>query len=162
MTSVATVTETGPTDDGLAPFVDLFDRYRVHYGQAADPDGSRAWLAEATTTGPMRAFLARVDGVPAGICLIATCPASLTLGEFWMVRDLFVEPRWRRTGVARALLDAVRTAAQRRGAVRLSLQTEDENTDALRLYERYGFRPVTGLRHLTLDLAPGWRSSAGA
>jgi GNAT superfamily N-acetyltransferase len=119
-----------------------------------DHDRSRAWLTEATTTGPTRAFLARVDGVAAGICLIAICPASLSLGEFWMVRDLFVDPRWRRTGVARALLDGVRTAARQRGALRLTLQTEDDNAAALQLYERYGFGPVTGLRHLTLDLAP--------
>ena len=148
------VTETGPGDERFQSFVELFDRYRADYGQAADRDRSLAWLTDATTAGPMRAFLARVDGVAAGICLIAICPASLTLGEFWMVRDVFVDPRWRRTGVARALLDAVRAAAQRRGALRLTLQTEDENVDALRLYERYGFGPVTGLRHLSLILAP--------
>ena len=148
------VSETVPGDDGFESFVELFDRYRVHYGQAADHDRSRAWLTDATTSGPMRAFIARVDGAAAGICLIAICPASLTLGEFWIVRDMFVDPRWRRTGVARALLDAVRAAAQQRGALRLTLQTEDDNVTALRLYERYGFGPVTGLRHLMLALAP--------
>ena len=147
------VREIVPGDDGFQSFVELFERYRAHYGQAADQDRSRAWLADATTTGPMRAFLARVDGEAAGICLIAICPASLALGEFWMVRDIYVDPRWRRTGVARALLDAVRGAAQRSGALRLTLQTEDDNVAALRLYERYGFGSVTGLRHLILDLA---------
>jgi GNAT superfamily N-acetyltransferase len=115
--------------------------------------GAGPGFIDATTTGPMRAFLAHVDGVAAGICLIAICPASLTLGEFWMVRDLFVDPRWRCTGVARSLLDAVCAAALQRGALRLTLQTEDDNAVALRLYEQYGFGPVTGLRHLTLDLA---------
>jgi GNAT superfamily N-acetyltransferase len=148
------VSETVPGDDEFLSFVELFERYRAHYGQAPDQDRSQAWLINATTTGPMRAFLAGVDGVAAGICLIAICPTSLTLGEFWMVRDLFVDPRWRRTGVARALLDAVRAAAQQRGALRLTLQTEDDNVAALRLYERYGFRPVRGLRHLMLALAP--------
>ena len=146
------VSETVPGDDGFQSFVELFDRYRAHYGQAADRVRTQAWLTDATTTGPMRAFLARVDGEAAGICLIAICPASLTLGEFWMVRDIFVDPRWRRTGVARALLDAVRAAAQQRGALRITLQTEDDNVSALRLYERYGFGPVTGLRHLALDI----------
>ena len=149
------VSETVPGDEGFPLFVELFDRYRAHYGQPVDRDRSRTWLTDATTTGPMRAFLARVDGAAAGICLIAICPASLALGEFWMVRDIFVDPRWRRTGVARGLLDAVRTAAGQRGALRLTLQTEDDNAAALRLYERYGFEPVTGLRHLTLGLEPG-------
>lgn len=148
------VAETIPGDDGFESFVELFDRYRVHYGQAPDQGRGRTWLIDSTTAGPMRAFLARVDGVAAGICLIAVCPASLALGEFWMVRDIYVDPQSRRTGVARALLDAVRAAAQQRGALRLSLQTEDDNVAALRMYERYGFEPVTGLRHLSLALTP--------
>ena len=156
------VSQTVPGDGDFLAFEGLFERYREHYGQAADPDRSRAWLTEATTSGPMRAFLARVDGVAAGICLIAVCPASLTLGEFWMVRDVFVEPRWRRTGVARALLDAVRAAAQQRRVLRLTLQTEDDNAPALRLYERYGFSPITGLRHLMLSLSPTTQSSLDA
>jgi GNAT superfamily N-acetyltransferase len=146
------VKETVPGDEGFASFVDLFEQYRVHYGQPADAARSEAWLVEATTTGPMRAYLARVDGAAAGICLIAICPASLTLGEFWMVRDVFVAPQWRRSGIATALLDVVGAAATERGALRLTLQTEDDNAAALRLYERHGFQPVTGLRHLTLPL----------
>lgn len=148
------VNETVPGDDGFQSFVELFERYRAHYGQPPDQGRSQAWLTDATTTGPMRAFLARVDGVAAGMCLIAICPASLTLGEFWMIRDIFVVPQRRRTGVARALLDAVRAAAQQRAALRLTLQTEDDNDPALRLYERYGFRTVTGMQHLMLPLVP--------
>ena len=148
------VSETVPGDESFQAFVELFERYRAGYGQLPDRDRSEAWLAAATTSGPMRAFIARVDGVAAGMSLVAICPASLTLGEFWMVRDVYVDPRWRRTGVARALLDAIRAAALQRGALRLTLQTEDDNTAALRLYERYGFDPVTGLRHLALALSP--------
>src|SRR5215211_6438363 len=92
------VSETVPNDTDFESFVELFDRYRAHCGQAAHPHRSQDWLTEATTTGPMRAFLARVDGAAAGICLVAICPASLTLGEFWMVRDVFVDPPWRRKG----------------------------------------------------------------
>jgi GNAT superfamily N-acetyltransferase len=146
------IEETAPGDESFESFVDLFEQYRVHYGQPADRVGSEAWLVEATTRGPMCAFLARVDAAAVGICLIAIVPASLRLAEFWMVRDVFVAPPWRRKGIAIALLDAVRDAATERGAVRLTLQTEDDNAAALRLYERYGFRAVAGVRHLTLPL----------
>jgi GNAT superfamily N-acetyltransferase len=160
MPSEVRVRETVPTDDGFASFVEFFDQYRVHYGQTSDVDRCRDWLTVAAAAGPMRAFLASVqraaaEPTPAGICLIAICPASLALGEFWMVRDLFVHPDRRRSGVARALLDSVLSAAQRRGALRLSLQTEPDNIGALRLYEQHGFVPVTGLRHLMLDLKAG-------
>ena len=36
----------------------------------------------------------------------------------------------------------------------MTLQTEDDNVAALRLYEKYGFTPVTGLRQLALALGP--------
>ena len=148
------VSETLPGDASFQAFVELFERYRAHYGQVADRAGSTRWLTAATTTGPMRAFIAHVDGEAAGICLIAIVPASLALGEFWVVRDVFVHPARRRTGVARALLDTVRSAAEQRGAARLTLQTEEDNVAALRLYERFGFIPVAGMRQLLLNLRP--------
>jgi GNAT superfamily N-acetyltransferase len=151
----ANVAETVPGDDGFESVVELFDRYRVHYGQASNLDRSGAWLTRATTTGPMRAFLARVDGAAAGICIIAIVPASLALGEFWMIRDLFVDPRWRHSGVGRGLLDAVEAAARNAGAVRLTVQTEDDNAAALRMYEAYGFDALTGFRNLILPLTDG-------
>jgi hypothetical protein len=75
------VREIAPGDDAFEWYVDLFDRYRAEYGQAADPDRSRAWLTDAMTTGPMRGFLASVDGVAAGICLIAIATATHRRGE---------------------------------------------------------------------------------
>ncbi|MCK2221505.1 GNAT family N-acetyltransferase [Actinomadura sp. ATCC 31491] len=42
-------------------------------------------------------------------------------------------------GAGRALLDAVRAAAAERGAARLWLITTNDNTHALRFYQRYGF-----------------------
>ncbi|AQZ70897.1 hypothetical protein BKM31_35380 [[Actinomadura] parvosata subsp. kistnae] len=42
-------------------------------------------------------------------------------------------------GVGRALLDAVRAVAAERGARRLWLITTNDNTHALRFYQRYGF-----------------------
>jgi N-acetylglutamate synthase-like GNAT family acetyltransferase len=42
-------------------------------------------------------------------------------------------------GIGRALLDAVRAAATERGMTRLWLITTNDNTHALRFYQRYGF-----------------------
>jgi hypothetical protein len=69
--------ETVPGDDGFQSFMALFERYRADYGQAADRDRTQAWLTNTTTTGPMRAFVGRLDGGAAGIRLIAICPPSL-------------------------------------------------------------------------------------
>ena len=79
-------------------------------------------------------------------------PASQTLRTVWLIRDLYVDPVHRRSGVARALLQHVTDAASADGAHRLSLQTETANTAALRLYASAGFESVTGLELLNLKL----------
>jgi ribosomal protein S18 acetylase RimI-like enzyme len=76
----------------------------------------------------------------------------LRLGHWWQIRDLFVLPEHRRRGVALSLLDAVRSAAEESGALRLGLLTEEGNQTALALYRRAGYVPVTGYRGLTLPL----------
>jgi ribosomal protein S18 acetylase RimI-like enzyme len=50
-------------------------------------------------------------------------------------------------GVGRALLDAVRATAAERGAARLWLITTNDNTHALRFYQRYGFDLIALHRH---------------
>jgi len=127
----------------------LFDEYRVHYGEPAAPAETHAWLAEQITTG--RLSVAAANGL--GFVTTTILPASLTLGTAWMIRDLFVLPRGRRRGVARALVTHVIDAARAAGARRVSLQTEADNDPALTLYAAAGFRPVPGLAMLHLTLA---------
>jgi ribosomal protein S18 acetylase RimI-like enzyme len=56
--------------------------------------------------------------------------------------SMWVDPRYRRRGVARALVDqAVRWAAERQ-AREVILWVADQNTAARRLYEQLGFRPT--------------------
>ena len=79
-------------------------------------------------------------------------PASLRLGAFWTVRDLFVARENRRGGIACALLDHVVDRARAAGALRVSLQTEAGNGPAQALYASHGFRTVEGLDLLNLSL----------
>ena len=126
----------------------LFDEYRVHYGQPADVARTHAWLTDQVTAGHLRL----ADAADDGFVTVAVLPASLTLGQAWLVRDLYVPPRARRRGVARALLNHVVEEARAAGAVRVSLQTESDNISALALYASAGFRPVPGLEMLNLPL----------
>ena len=80
-------------------------------------------------------------------------PASLRLGRFWMLRDLYVDPAARRQGIARRLVESVRESAVAAGALRLSLQTEPDNDAAQALYRRCGFTTTADLTSLSLDLS---------
>lgn len=125
----------------------LLDEYRQHYGANPAPEAVAAWLREQIDAARARVYLAVSadrrptddDSTADGICTVAVVPAALTLRTVWLVRDLYVRPPARRHGVAKALLEAVVEEAAASGAHRLSLQTESDNTRALKLYSSIGF-----------------------
>ncbi|MGH3380111.1 MAG: GNAT family N-acetyltransferase [Actinoallomurus sp.] len=149
-----TVGPIAPDDPLFGPVGELFDAYRAHYGQDRSPHATRRWLGEQVAGGRLRVAAAAEAGEAHGLITTTVVPASLTLRTVWMIRDLYVDPARRRSGVARALLRHVAEAARAEGAHRLSLQTETGNTAALRLYESAGFLPVEGLELLNHPLRP--------
>jgi GNAT superfamily N-acetyltransferase len=58
------------------------------------------------------------------------------------VRRLWVDPRWRRRGVARALMDGLEQAARDLGLLEMRLATGDRQPEAVALYESLGWRRV--------------------
>lgn len=147
------------TEETIAAASVLFSHYRRHYGESPDADDRTiGWLTDMVRSGMLTIYTASVgsaaDASPIGLATAHATPASLAMGRFWQLRDLYVLPGSRRRGAAAALVDAVREAALAAGAQRLSLVTEPDNHAALGLYRRLGFRPVEGLASLSLDLAP--------
>ncbi|HET7531340.1 MAG TPA: ribosomal protein S18-alanine N-acetyltransferase [Mycobacteriales bacterium] len=61
------------------------------------------------------------------------------------VQTIGVDPAHRRAGIGAALLADLLDEAQRRGCVHVDLEVRAGNDDAIRLYERHGFREI-GLR----------------
>ena len=143
-----------PTRRELGALAEIFDQYRAHYGEASDASRSACWLDENLRTSRLRMFVAEESGRFVGFAITMEVPASLRLTHFWQIRDLFVLPTHRRLGVGRALLASVREAAIASGALRLVLQTEDDNDPALRLYADSGYAPIKGYCSLILPLGP--------
>jgi ribosomal protein S18 acetylase RimI-like enzyme len=149
---------TCDTDESLARASGLFNEYRHYYGESGGAARSLGWLTEMVQSNMLTVYTASVasqaDAPPIGLATGHAVPASLVMGRFWQLRDLFVLPESRRRGAGAALVSAVREAAVAAGATRLSLVTEPDNRAALDLYRRLGFRPVEGLASLSLELAP--------
>ncbi|NMM25367.1 MAG: GNAT family N-acetyltransferase [Phycicoccus sp.] len=82
-------------------------------------------------------LLARVGRKPAGSAVFSeygvTDPGDCSLFGMW------VDPAFRRTGVARALVDAVVAQARADGKRRVVLHVVGDNAAAKALYEREGF-----------------------
>ena len=77
------------------------------------------------------------DGHPAGCGVLRRL--SDTSAE---VKRMYVEPASRGSGVATALLRALEAAARNRGWTTLRLETGLAQPDAIRFYEREGYREI--------------------
>jgi [ribosomal protein S18]-alanine N-acetyltransferase len=80
------------------------------------------------------------------------CDAKRKIAGFAMLRlaadeaeliTIAVEPRWRKKGVGRALMDALLTDLRMTPARRLFLEVAADNPAALRLYARLGFTRIS-------------------
>lgn len=81
-------------------------------------------------------LVAEVEGTVVGHAV-----ASVVF-EIAELQRIAVTPRHRRTGIAGALLDAVRARAEAEGAQRLLLEVRETNAGALAFYERAGFAEI--------------------
>ena len=140
MTVTARLTTGNPL---FAQAATLFDEYRQHYGANPAPEAAERWMRELMSHQAMRVYVSGPGDRVLGLCSVSVVPASLTLRTAWILRDLYVDPDARRTGVARSLLAHIGDEARTEGAHRLSLQTEIGNPQALELYRRAGFETVT-------------------
>jgi GNAT superfamily N-acetyltransferase len=83
--------------------------------------------------------------------------AKFAKGHVFVV-SLFVRERARRSGVGSQLLERVSQATRARGLTHMELWVEARNSDAIRFYERLGFREGAKVLRVALDelrAAPG-------
>jgi GNAT superfamily N-acetyltransferase len=126
-----------PYDDPVAR--ELVDRvqaeYTVRYG---GPDA--AVVDPGDFVPPTGLFLvAEVDGVPAGCGAWRVHEPGVV-----EVKRMYVEPAFRRLGLAQVLLDALELSAARAGHRAVVLNSGFRQPEALALYDRAGYGPVPG------------------
>lgn len=92
---------------------------------------------------PARCFIAEVDGETAAMALWYRTFSTWDGVAGIHLEDLFVHDRFRRRGVARALLAALAHECVRNGYSRLGWAVLDWNTDAIALYDAIGGRPMS-------------------
>ncbi|HEX5489137.1 MAG TPA: GNAT family N-acetyltransferase [Rhodanobacteraceae bacterium] len=132
----------------------LFDAYRVFYRQLSDLGGARAFVEARLAHHESEILLARHAGdrQPLGFTQLYPSFSSVSMRRTWVLNDLFVVPGFRNRGVARALMAAARELGRTSGALRLTLETADDNRAAQALYESLGYRSDAGMRHYSLPL----------
>lgn len=146
-----------PLND-LQPVADLIERT---FGDRLDPAG-RVALEEMRRVARWMPWL----GWLGGICWqrVGLAPGFVWVEEGQVVGNVSirralgrkgcfignvaVHPRWRRRGIATALMRKALREAFRRGAHWVGLEVRAENEAARRLYQRLGFREISRTAHL--------------
>jgi GNAT superfamily N-acetyltransferase len=123
----------------LPALVPLFDAYRRFYEQPGDMARAEDFLRERLTREESVVLLAERDGAAVGFTQLYPLFSSVRTARLWLLNDLFVVESARRSGVARALLDAAADFARRDGACGLMLETGRDNVAARALYRAAGW-----------------------
>ena len=125
-------------------FTELWMASRVEHGvspEVAARAASEGKVRSALQREDVRAFLAVADGgQPVGFIVVTHSPFSgLTESPSVAIDQIYVAPGARRHGVARHLLAAVTTYAEKRGCEQIGCNVPSQHRDANRFFARLGF-----------------------
>jgi ribosomal protein S18 acetylase RimI-like enzyme len=114
--------------------------------------GYRWWLGTQLERDDTILLVAEIGGEIAGYFYgsLEERDWALLLDEHGAVHDVFVDSRFRRRGVARALMVEAIHLFEARGAKRVVLGTAKQNAEGQALFEALGFRPT--MIEMTRDL----------
>jgi putative acetyltransferase len=118
-----------PTPDVRALLEELNAALAVHYA----PDQRHGLALEQLFQPSIRFFIAYLDQIPVG------CGGVALYDGYAEVKRMFVRPTARGRGVAKALLTRLADEARAAGHTILRLETGVHQTEAIGLYERFGF-----------------------
>jgi len=143
MSGTMTIRDVAASD--YEPWLTLWNGYNAFYGRS----GPTALPAEVTQTTwqrffdarePVYALVAELDGALIGLTHYLFHRSTTLLAPICYLQDLYTAPERRRTGVGRALIEAVYECARDAGSPRVYWQTHETNLVAQRLYEQVAER----------------------
>jgi len=143
MSGTMTIRDVAASD--YEPWLTLWNGYNAFYGRS----GPTALPAEVTQTTWQRFFdahepvydlVAELDGSLIGLTHYLFHRSTTLLAPICYLQDLYTAPERRRTGVGRALIEAVYECARDAGSPRVYWQTHETNLVAQRLYEQVAER----------------------
>ena len=136
----------------LPALADLFNQYRVFYQQSSDLEGAAAFLRQRFLQQDSRILVAEMGGQLIGFLQIYPSLSSVAMQPIWILNDLYVDPAYRRQGVARELMRAAQEQGVKIKIARMELSTQMSNLSAKKLYQSLGFVQDNEFEHFVLPL----------
>lgn len=122
-------------------FVTIVDEYRKFFDFGLSPNKTKEFFQRLQEKNEAATFIAisEKDEVMGFVNLYPSY-STLSLRKIWILNDLGVSSKFRRLGVARALIKKSIEFAKASDAIRIELKTGKTNLDAQKLYTEIGFK----------------------
>ncbi|MFT6809387.1 MAG: GNAT superfamily N-acetyltransferase [Saprospiraceae bacterium] len=119
----------------------LFDAYRVFYNQESNIPACHKFLKVLIEGRKNHMWMViNAQQHPMGFVNLYPSYTSVGMAPVFILNDLYVDPKNRKSGVGTILVEHAVKWAKSRGAIRLHLETGNENTSAQKLYEGMGWK----------------------
>ncbi|MCX7552490.1 GNAT family N-acetyltransferase [Marinicella sp. S1101] len=143
------------TQKDLKQLSQLFDGYRQFYQQATDLDGARDFIQLRMENNQSVIFVAEQQDKLLGFTQLFPSYSSVSLQCLWILNDLFVAATAREQGVAEALMHAARDFAESTHSKGIILETDWDNVQAQKLYDKLGYQKQESTYHYFLPSQVG-------
>ncbi|CAM2905214.1 GNAT family N-acetyltransferase [Paenibacillus sediminis] len=142
------------TIDDLDGLAEIFNDYRVFYGQTPNLEQARLFLFERFEHLESIVFIAKDQNTDRIVGFTQLYPvfSSISMRRSLILNDLYVNEQYRKQGIASMLLDEAQSYAKSIKAKGLELSTAITNEQAQRLYERYGYVKDEEFYHYYLNI----------
>lgn len=130
----------------------LFNQYRMFYGQASNLEGAKEFIKERIENNESVIFLAVENNSPAGFVQLYPIFTSVGMNRKWLLNDLFVAEDYRRHGVGKALMNKAKDLAVETRAAGILLETTKDNVKAQALYESLGYEKEDAVYFYNLSI----------
>ena len=130
----------------------LFNQYRMFYGQASNLEGAKEFIKERIENNESVIFLALENNSPAGFVQLYPIFTSVGMNRKWLLNDLFVAEDYRRHGVGKALMNKAKDLAVETRAAGILLETTKDNVKAQALYESLGYEKEDAVYFYNLSI----------
>lgn len=124
---------------GIVELLDMYASEPLQGGQPLDDKARSRLIAGLAAQANGRYFLAMQGGQAVGMAICFVGFSTFRALPLLNVHDLAVHRNFRAQGIGTRLLDAAEQEAIRLGCCRLTLEVQQANVLARRLYERVGY-----------------------
>ncbi len=142
------------TINDLDDIVELFDKYRIFYGQKSDIDAAKKFIYEKFEHRESIIFIAKdlSSNKVLGFTQLYPVFSSISMQRSLVLNDLFVLDEFRKIGIAELLMKEAKSYGKKINSKGIELSTAKDNFAAQSLYKKLSYEKDEDFFHYFLSL----------